>query len=273
LGLAACGGGGERAAVPDPCSRAPRPGDRSARLIAGTPPVRFHVPEGLRAHRRVPLVLGLHGAGQDADSFEAQSALSQVADDHGFVVAYPQSWRPRYFWRYPERDHPRSGLRLLRATIREAERALCVDPERVLVTGISSGGRMTYAAGCELADRVLAIAPVSGGTSRLPPCWPSRPVSLLDFHGTADPIVPYSTVPPVMAGWARRNRCAARPRERRPMRSVVRLEWRRCRGGARVAHYRIVNGGHAWPPAGGPVGVQLDGAEAIWAWFSRLPGR
>ena len=77
---------------------------------------------------------------------------------------------------------------------------------------------MTYAAGCELADRILAIAPVSGGTRDLPPCHPARPISVLDIHGTSDQIVSYrgrgadhdGRVPDVLADWAEREGC--RPR-------------------------------------------------------------
>jgi len=204
-----------------------------------------------------------------------------VADEHRFVVAYPMSWRPRGFWRYPEDDNPRSGLRLLRATIAAARRAVCVDAGRVLVTGISSGGRMTYAAGCELADVILAIAPVSGGTRELPPCHPARPISIIDTHGTSDQIVSYrgrgadhdGRVRDVMDDWARREGCRARPRERRIDPHVARLQWPGCRAGVRVAHLRIEGGRHAWPPLGGPPGIGIDGAEEIWRFFAALPSR
>ena len=167
----------------------------------------------------MPLVLGLQGAGQDARGFEGESGFTQVADEHHFVVAYPMSWRARGFWHYPEPDNPRSGLRYLRATLDAVARTQCVDRGRVLVTGISSGGRMTYAAGCELADRLLAIAPVSGGTRDLPPCHPARPISILDTHGTSDQIVSYrgrgddhdGRVRDVMADWARREGCRPAP--------------------------------------------------------------
>ncbi|HEY7621271.1 MAG TPA: PHB depolymerase family esterase, partial [Solirubrobacteraceae bacterium] len=279
LGLAGCGGGGgavhaiARPPPPQPlagvpCAVAPRGGELRLRVLAGTPAVIVHVPDRLRAGERAPLVLGLHGAGQDARGFEAESNLSGVADEHRFVVAYPMSWRPRGFWRYPEPDNPRSGLRLLRATIDAVAQKLCVDRGRVLVTGISSGGRMTYAAGCELADRLLAIAPVSGGTRELPPCHPARPISILDTHGTSDQIVSYrgrgpthdGRVRDVMAGWARREGCHATPRSRRIDPHVVRLEWPGCRAGVRVAHLRIEGGRHAWPPLGGPPGIGIDGA-------------
>jgi polyhydroxybutyrate depolymerase len=263
-----------------PCATAPRGGDLRLHVLQGTPPVLVHVPARLRAGRRVPLVLGLHGAGQDGRGFEGESNFTQVADEHGFVVAYPQSWRPRGFWEYPEPDGPRSGLRLLRATLTAVARAACIDRGRVLVTGISSGGRMTYAAGCELADVILAIAPVSGGTRRLPPCHPARPISVLDTHGTADRIVSYrgrdgrdGRVEDVMEAWAHREGCRARPRARRVDPYVTRLDWPGCRGGVRVAHLRIEGGGHAWPPLGGPPGIGIDGAEEIWRFFAALPSR
>jgi polyhydroxybutyrate depolymerase len=267
--------------VADPCTIVPRSRDLSLRVLPRTPAVTVHVPDGLRAGQRAPLVLGLHGAGQDARGFEAQSNLSNVADEHHFVVAYPMSWRARGFWHYPEPDNPRSGLRLLRATIAAVPRAACVDPGRVLVTGISSGGRMTYAAGCELADRILAIAPVSGGTRELPPCHPARPISIIDTHGTSDQIVSYrgrgadhdGRVPDLMAAWARREGCRPHPRSRRIDPVVTRLEWTACRAGVRVAHLRIEGGRHAWPPLGGPSGIGIDGAEEIWRFFAALPSR
>jgi polyhydroxybutyrate depolymerase len=77
----------------------------------------------------------------------------------------------------------------------------------------------------------------------------------------------------VMARWARRAGCDARPSARRIEDSVVRFEWRGCRRGMRVVHLRIEGGGHAWPPLGGPAGIQLDGAQAIWRFFAALPRR
>src|SRR4051812_15994391 len=130
LTAAACGGGGATSSsaptpaprrglsagpVGDPCAVAPRPGDHSLHVLARTPAVILHVPEGLRAGARVPLVLGLHGAGQDARGFEGESGFTQVADEHHFVIAYPMSWRARGFWRYPQPHSARTRPRYLRA--------------------------------------------------------------------------------------------------------------------------------------------------------------
>lgn len=266
----------------DPCASTPREGDVEVPIIRGVEPVNVHLPPGLQARRAAPLVVGVHGAGQTARAFEGETVWSDLADDEGFVVAYPESWRDRFFWKYPEADNPRSGLRILRAAIDAAAKVACIDRDRVLVTGISSGGRMTYSAGCEMADVVLAIGPVSAGTADLPPCRPARPVSVVDIHGTADPIVAYGGRGPsrdgrvldVMARWARVNGCARTPRvDRRYAEAVTRHEWPRCRGNARVIHLAVRGGGHGWPPLGGPPGVGIDAAQEIWKVFSRLRRR
>jgi subtilisin family serine protease len=150
LTVAACGGGGpttptsapRRASAPpvgEPCAVTPRAGDHSLHVLARTPAVIVHVPAGLRVGARVPLVLGLQGAGQDARGFEAESGFTQVADEHRFVIAYPMSWRARSFWRYPEPDDPRSGLRYLRATPDAVARTQCVDRGRVDANGVPNG--------------------------------------------------------------------------------------------------------------------------------------
>ena len=55
---------------------------------------------------------------------------------------------------------------------------------------------------CERADVVSAIAPVAGTLGSAFPCAPSRPVSVLQVHGTADPVVPFGGGPMVGRGGA-----------------------------------------------------------------------
>ena len=45
---------------------------------------------------------------------------------------------------------------------------------------------------CDRADVVAAIAPVSGTLGAGTRCTPSRPVSVLEIHGTSDRVVPYA---------------------------------------------------------------------------------
>ena len=267
-----------RAAGRRPVRVAPR-GATSLRVLPRTPAVTVHVPDGLRAGVRVPLVLGLQGAGQDARGFEAESNLSNVADEHHFVVAYPMSWRARGFWHYPEPDNPRSALRLLRATLDAVGRAACVDRGRVLVTGISSGGRITYGAGCSSptgsspsrrsrAARANCRPAIPHGRSRSSTCTGPRtrssPTAAAALATTGACATSWPTGP--ARGLPSR---AAQARRIDP--DVTRLDWPACRGDVRVAHLRIDGGRHAWPPLGGPPGIGIDGAEEIWRFFAALP--
>ncbi len=65
-----------------------------------------------------------------------------------------------------------------------------VDPGRVFVTGVSNGAMLAYRYACEEAERVQAIASVAGSVT-VEDCRPSRPVSVLELRGSADPLVPF----------------------------------------------------------------------------------
>ena len=86
------------------------------------------------------------------------------------------------------------------------EAAYCVDTDAGF-TGILA---------CELADRIAAIAPVSGAFYQQGKrCAPSRPVPVLDLHGTGDTTIPYDgegerDLPSVQTWvrvWSVRNHC------------------------------------------------------------------
>lgn len=57
---------------------------------------------------------------------------------------------------------------------------------------MSNGGFMSHMIGCEAADMFAAVAPVAGKVG-IPNCQPSRPMPVMAFHGTADPLVGYDT--------------------------------------------------------------------------------
>ena len=79
----------------------------------------------------------------------------------------------------------------VQAMLRATSGTLCIDPNRVFSTGISNGAMFSTVLACALPGRFAAIAPVSG-INATKACDAGAPrVSVLAFHGTADPIVPY----------------------------------------------------------------------------------
>ncbi|HKJ51442.1 MAG TPA: PHB depolymerase family esterase, partial [Gammaproteobacteria bacterium] len=75
--------------------RKPLPDDEThtflARAYAGSRTRRYlvHVPRGKLNSRPRPLVLVLHGCRQDNRDIEQITGFNQLADRHGFLVAYP----------------------------------------------------------------------------------------------------------------------------------------------------------------------------------------
>jgi len=69
---------------------------------------------------------------------------------------------------------------------------ICSDDERrVFVTGYSNGAFLASKLACVDADRIAAIAPVSGLRDPAD-CAPKRPVPAVTFHGTGDEWVAFT---------------------------------------------------------------------------------
>lgn len=77
---------------------------------------------------------------------------------------------------------------LFKALVTEVSKHVNVDAKRVYATGLSNGALMSYRLACEAADVFTAVAPDAGQIA-VSSCKPSRPVSVLDIHGTADSAV------------------------------------------------------------------------------------
>lgn len=158
-----------------------------------------YVPAGLAPG--APLVLVFHGS--DGDARQARAGFGyewdRLADEHGFVVAYPEGFEGH--WNDCRAAAPYAANRLdvddvgmTRALVARLAERHGVDPARVFATGISNGGQMALRLALEAPDLVRAAAPV---IASLPApenldCTPSRrPVSVLVMNGTADPMNPY----------------------------------------------------------------------------------
>ena len=195
-----------------------------------------HVPAGLAAGGPWPLLLVLPGAGAAPQWTLEETAWDRTADRAGFLLAVPEALpldptRPPAFLTNPPfwndgspraASAPRSvdDVAFLDSLIDDLDRRFPVDARRVFVTGFSNGAGMTFRLAAERAERVAAIAPVSGY------CWqddprPARPVPTLFLVGTQDPLVPLAggTVT-TLWGW----------QERRPPIRDVLDRWRRALG-------------------------------------------
>lgn len=155
-------------------------------------PYLLRVPPKRRARGPRPLIVALHGGLNDPEYVRRQSGLDRAADEAGYAVAYPAgllgTWNAGAccsFARWAGVDDVAFLDRLVGTLVREG----VADPRRVFVAGFSNGGGMAYRYACERSAQVAAIAVVSGALAI--GCTPDHPTSVLAFHGTWDPSVPY----------------------------------------------------------------------------------
>jgi polyhydroxybutyrate depolymerase len=237
------------------------------------------------------LVFVLHGVFGDGFIMEANSGFDAQADRLGWIAVYPDGVADGWdaFGSGPTWGlHPGADdVAFISDLIDRLEASDAVDPSRVYVTGLSRGAMMTYRLGCELSDRIAAIAPVSGNMATADgsadvPCTLARPVSVLAIHGTADGTIPinggtvdikFSPLADVIARWRNLDACAGTQAVTVDGASTT-TSWV-CRGGSTVAVRVVAGGYHTWPVSSSlptPLGPDdFDAARLIADFFVAHP--
>ena len=178
----------------------------------------LYVPAGYRTVRPAPLVLLLHGAGEDTRDGLAQ--MRGQADEAGLILLAPGSRGPTWDL-ILNRGRCGPDVAAIDRALGHAFSRCAVDPERVGVGGYSDGASYALALGLangDLFSHVLAFSP-----GFLAPTGQRGSPRIFVSHGTRD-------------GWLPIDSCSRR--------IVPRLE----RTGYEV-RYREFDGGHVVPPA------------------------
>lgn len=227
----------------------------------------LYVPKSYNAAKPTPLVITLHTSMSWDSAAMAISRWNSVADQNGFLVVYPQGIglgpksREMAGSETPSRM---PDVLFIAALIDKLEGSYNIDKTRIYANGMSNGGGMAFVLSCTLSDRIAAVGLVSAG---LDPAWNwctnHRPVPVIAFHGTADPICPYRggpsklgggmfpNIPEFFAKWSRRNQCGPNATQSVVAVDVTRLQYTGCANKTDVVLYTIKGEGHQWPAAGG----------------------
>jgi poly(3-hydroxybutyrate) depolymerase len=210
------------------------------------------------------LVINMHGLSMNGSLEESTSQMDKTADREKFVVIYPDGASAMAWDITGNGDIP-----FLLALVDTIGGKYNVDRTRVYACGFSMGGYMSHRAGCAAASTFAAIAPVSGLNSSMS-CTPPRAISVMQIHGTSDPIVGFSGVAGTISGWVSKNGCPSTAQITNPYppantSSKVRKEYYGpCKDNTEVILLAVNGGGHAWPNSA----TDIIASDEIWTFFT-----
>jgi poly(hydroxyalkanoate) depolymerase family esterase len=238
-----------------------------------------HMPKTLAPN--APLVVVLHGCTQSAAGYDRASGWSQLADELGFGLLYPEQQRSNnangcFNW-FENRDTRRDSgealsIHQMIATVQSRNQ---IDPRRIFITGLSAGGAMAsvmlatypelFAGGAIIAGlphgaangMVEAFDRMRGhnlpGKDMLRDAvrkasahdgpWPS--VSI--WHGSADKTVDVANATAIGAQWRSVHGLADRPTATGSIDGVSQRIWNAPDGRPLVEEYIVPGMGHGTP--------------------------
>ena len=170
-------------------------------LAGGDRSTSVDLPYGYSQNNPAPLLLDLHGFRSNSFNEQRFSRLSNVARENGFVYAAPDGSRDSngdQFWNASNSccnfDHAKiDDAAFIKSLIDEIAKKVSIDPRRIYIFGHSNGAFMSYKFACTYPDTVAAIVGVAGAMDLVGnDCAISSPVSVLEIHGTSDPIVGFT---------------------------------------------------------------------------------
>ena len=194
-----------KAVKPAKARRAPPPGAGDwtpgvAIGASGAKRFRLYRPPGVRPGERLPLMVMLHGCGQDAESFAASTRMNRIALRERFLVLYPEQDRlanAQGCWNWFDTDTGRAFGEV--ALILKAIDQVCllhpVDRTRVAVAGLSAGASMAALLVTRHPERFSALVMHSG----IPPGTAHSTLSALGAMRGRRPTLPLLPTPGVMA--------------------------------------------------------------------------
>ena len=270
---------------------------------AGARRFRVYRPPGVGFGEKLPLVVMLHGCGQDANSFAASTRMNRIAMRERFLVLYPEQDRlanGQGCWNWFDTKTGRAYGEA--ALIMQAVDQVCllhpVDRARIAIAGLSAGASMAALLVTRHPGRFKAVVMHSGippGTAHstlsalgamhghrvttplmtTPNAMEAHWPPLLVIHGDADAVVSPKNGQAAAQVWA--DAAGAKASEARSVQRGQRYPMSVTdfkRKGSTVATLVAVSGlAHAW--SGGAAskafsdGQGPDASRMVWAFAAR----
>ncbi|MCM8830029.1 MAG: alpha/beta hydrolase-fold protein [Candidatus Omnitrophica bacterium] len=270
----------------------------------------IYKPSLYNKNKPLPLVILLHGGGGTGTAMLnlTQGGFNKIAEREGFIVVYPdgieKQWNDgREGMQYRAHKENIDDIGFISILIDNLANQLNIDKTRVYVAGISNGALMAHRIGCELSEKVTAIAMIAGAIpkNKTYSTIPKKLVPIIIINGTDDPLIPWKggkigfksniryrgeviSTPDTVKFWIAINKCSSKPTityepdKDKNDGTIARKEvYISDENGAEVILYAIEGGGHTWPGGKqylpekiiGKTNRDIDANEIIWEFFKK----
>lgn len=228
----------------------------------------IHTPDNFDDSQSTPLLFAFHGNGGEPESYVYE--VADAIEDGHFIGVYPAGLE--YSWNLGPEASEADDVAFTEAILGMLTTTTGVDATKPVALGFSNGAGMVH----ELAMESQSFVAISPATSHMlttkTPNSDSAYVSVLQFSGTEDTLVPYQGGTGVLehdflpaedstGQWAVHNGCDASPTTSADIdgpeiedpngqfvqTSYTLIEWENCSTGAKVVHVRLNNIGHDLP--------------------------
>lgn len=249
----------------------------------------LYVPEGYDGSEEVPLVFNFHGYTSNATEQMQYGDFRDIAKREGFIIAHPEGlelngsthWNVGGWTLGSTAD----DIGYTEAMIQQISTDYNIDQKRIYSTGMSNGGFFSFELACQLSHKIAAIASVTGSMTpeTLADCDPSKPVPILQFHGTNDVVVPYAGttwtehIDNVIDYWVTANELEnistttlIHDIDETDSSTLERFQYGDESDASTVIHYKVIGGSHTWPGTSirsSGTNYDVNASELIWAFF------
>ena len=227
----------------------------------------------------VPILFSLHGGGDYAEYNLRYSGFKEHADKDTFIVIYPQGffYGDKGTTGWNTESEGINDVAFIESIIDWVGRNYNAQLDEVYATGFSNGGFMSYHLGCNLSEKIAAIAPVAGlmGNYTYDTCSPLHPTPLIHIHGKQDQTISidgsyyYRALEEsrasagVMTLWQAYNQCTEFSQERLYDDDMAELgvlsQWTNCLNRADINYWIIFDRGHEWDGSN-----DFDTSQTVW---------
>ena len=254
---------------------------------------RIHIPSELS--ESPALVIAMHGYSGNNNEMMNDYGWTELADERGFVIAFPNGTRDQSNTRFWDVDYSfHAGFDIdddgfIRELALHLQQLHGTAPNKIYATGFSNGAEMSFQLACRESETINAFAPIVGMMmdTLFTDCNPAVVRPILSLNGTADNITywygdmadnggwgPYHSIPDTMALWASIMNVNVTDSYDFPDTNpndgstVHRDIYSSPIHESELWFYTVNGGGHDWPGSWG--NMDIHSAIEVWNFFDGL---